>query len=264
MRLFEFKTGNQPLVLSIPHGGTWIPEELAKRFTAAGLAVKDTDWFLPRLYDFEELTDASVISANVTRYVVDLNRSSDNADLYPGQNTTGLCPAVTFAGLPIYNSGPVTESEIATRVQAYWRPYHKQLQSELERLIERFGYVVLLDGHSIASEVPRLFAGRLPDFNFGTNHGKSCSPLLQSEIEAFAGQIKNYTSVVNGRFVGGQITRGYGAHEKIQAVQLELSQITYMNEADLTWDDARAAQVQPVLRSFVNLLREWITQHEDV
>lgn len=256
--MFEFKTGKTPLMLSIPHGGTHIPDSITERLTEKGKASIDTDWFLQRLYGFEELADASVIASNVSRYVVDLNRSSDNENLYPGQNTTGLCSQITFSGEPIYEGELPDLKEIEKRVVAYWKPYHDQLQTELDRLIEEFGFVVLLDGHSIASEVPRLFEGRLPDFNFGTNHGKTCDESMQTAIESFANQINGYSAVVNGRFVGGYITRHYGSNPNIHAVQLELSQITYMNESDLSWDDAGAAKVQPVIRQFVLMLREWI------
>ena len=245
-------------MVSIPHAGVFVPEEIRQRFTPAAETLRDTDWFLDRLYRVPELENASRIVANVSRYVVDLNRSADNQSLYPGQNTTGLCPEVTFAGLPIYRDDQqIPSAEVQQRVATYWQPYHDQLSRELDRLVSQFGFVVLLDAHSIANQVPRLFPGVLPDFNFGTNRGASCSDSLQQEIESFASDLKRYTQVVNGRFVGGFITRHYGARERVQAVQLELSQATYMDQQLLEWSNELSRAVQPVIRSFLDTLIQW-------
>ena len=263
MKLFQFQRAQIPLLISNPHGGTILPPEIAARMTEEGRALPDTDWFLNRLYDWSDdasaadLDGAGKITGNISRYVVDLNRGSDNQHLYPGQNSTGLCPVQTFAGQPLYLDGQQpTPEEIATRIEHYWQPYHDQLQSELDRLINKFGHVVLLDAHSIASRVPRLFEGQLPDFNIGTQHGKTCSDALQQKIRGFLDGLENteYSQVDNGRFVGGYITRHYGQQKKVEAVQLELSQRTYLDEANQAWAESKAAAVQKSLQDFVRAL----------
>ncbi|MFO0219067.1 MAG: N-formylglutamate amidohydrolase, partial [Planctomycetota bacterium] len=174
-RHFEFRSGVLPLLVSIPHAGTDLPDGFAERLTDSARRLPDTDWFVDRLYDLPLLREASMIVARTSRYVVDLNRPPGDESLYPGQSTTGLCPLVQFDGKPIYLPGAEPDAaEIAGRVETYWQPYHTAIANELERLRARHSRVLIFDAHSIASEVPRLFPGVLPDFNFGTNHGASC------------------------------------------------------------------------------------------
>ena len=96
--------------------------------------------------------------------MIDLNRPPDDVSLYPGQNTTGLCPIVQFSGAPVYRDGQApTPDEVTSRIETYWRPYHDALAAELQRLHAAHGRVVLWEGHSIKGELPFLFDGRLPD-----------------------------------------------------------------------------------------------------
>ncbi len=245
-------------MISNPHSGVHIPPEIAERMTEAGLKKRDTDWFLTRLYDFPAIERAAMISANTSRYVCDLNRPPDNQSLYPGQSTTGICPKITFQREPIYLEGREPENgEIARRIEHYWKPYHDQLRSELDRLVEKYGFAVLLDVHSIAQKVPMLFEGDLPDFNFGTNHGRSCGVSFQELIEEFSEAITDFTHVVNGRFIGGFITRHYGSMENVHAVQLELNRSTYMDEETLEWNFDKSVEVLPVIEMFVVTLMKW-------
>jgi N-formylglutamate deformylase len=253
MEIFQLHRGDVPLLVSLPHDGIALPPGLSDRLAPAARGVPDTDWFVSRLYAFARDLGASVLVPAFSRYVVDLNRPPDDASLYPGRNTTGLCPTTRFDGGPVYLPGAEPdEAEVQARVRTYWQPYHDALRGELARLRAAHGRVVLWEGHSIRSEVPFLFEGRLPDFNLGTAGGASCSPALQQRLEAVLAAQGDYRWVANGRFKGGHITRHYGAPaDGIDAVQLELAQSTYMDEAAAAWDDARAAAVTPVLRALL-------------
>lgn len=229
MAPFRFRAGAVPLLVSMPHSGTYIPEAQLARMTSAGRALPDTDWHLERLYDFLDELGASVLVATHSRYVVDLNRPPDNASLYPGQDTTSVVPVDTFHKEPLYVSSHPTDEEIRSRIATYWRPYHVRLAEELARLKARHGYALLWDAHSILSVLPRFFQGRLADFNLGTVDGKSCGRGIG---EALIKKIENYGAVLNGRFKGGYITRRYGDPASgVHAVQLELSEAIYMEEA---------------------------------
>ncbi len=257
--VFEFETGTIPLLVSFPHIGTLVPEDIKNQFTPAGLQLADTDWFVDQLYDFPAMNRVFKIKSRFNRYVIDLNRSTDGQNLYPGKPTPQLCPIETFAGEPIYSEDPPTDTEIDQRIELYWKPYHHQIRATLDHLLEHFGFAMLLDVHSIASRVPRLFDGQLPDFNFGTNNEKSCGPGLNRRVEAFCQQLTQYSSAFNGRFVGGHITRHYGSPgNKIHCVQIELSQATYCDESEKDWNEEKANQVRPVIESFVACLIGWI------
>lgn len=251
---FRFRAGTRPLLISMPHVGTHIPTALRPRLTDAALQVPDTDWHLEQLYDFASALDVSLLVATHSRYVVDLNRPPDDANLYPGQDTTGLCPLDTFDKAPLYrrHEDQPDGAEIAARRDAIWRPYHDQLQTELQRLQVRHGRAVLWDAHSIRSMVPRFFDGRLPDLNLGTAGGTSCDPALADGLIRIA-QSSVYSAVLNGRFKGGHITRHYGQPARgIHAVQLEMAQSIYMDETPpFAYRPERAAQVSPCLRKLL-------------
>lgn len=246
MNIFTLEQGHAPLLVSLPHDGTYLPDGLLARMQARAHTVPDTDWHVSQLYDFARELGASILRPHHSRYVVDLNRPPDDVSLYPGQNTTGLCPVVQFSGEPIYlpRQEP-SEAEISERLDTYWKPYHEALQTELLRLREAFGRVVLWDGHSIRGKWPYLFEGRLPDINLGTATGASCSAALQARLEAVLDTPHGYSQVINGRFKGGYITRHYGQPERgIDAVQMELAQSTYMDETSTRYLPDRAARLQ--------------------
>ena len=247
---FHFTQGTLPLLISIPHLGTDIPAELQDGMADIAAIKQDTDWHLDQLYGFAQAMGASVIQARVSRYVIDLNRPPSGESLYPGQTTTGLCPTDTFRGEPLYRAGHAPDAtEQARRLALYWQPYHQQLRAELIRAKVQHGAVMLWDAHSIASELPRLFEGRLPDLNFGTADGRSCDASVINAVVDVA-RTAPCTHVVNGRFKGGYITRHHGAPaEGVHAIQLEMSQRLYMQEtAPFAYDPAKAQALQPLLQ----------------
>ena len=250
--IFNLTRGEAPLIVSFPHSGTHIPPEIAARMTNLAATMPDTDWHVPRLYDFLDKLRASRLEATHSRYVVDLNRPPNDESLYPGQKKTGLVPTDTFAGEALYLPGQApSDDEIAAR-RSYWQAYHDALTGEIARLKAIHGTVILWDAHSIASEVPTLFEGRLPDFNLGTFDGKSCDADIATRAFEVA-KHSTFKAVLNGRFKGGYITRHYGSPKKgINAIQLEVAQAIYMDEAPpFTFAPDRAAKVSAAIRSMI-------------
>ena len=258
MESYTLHRGTAPLLVSVPHDGTAVPADIAARLTPEARRVPDTDWHIARLYAFARALGASMIVPAYSRYVIDLNRGEDDVSLYPGQNTTGLCPVVRFSGEPVYLPGQApSEDEMRARVEGYWRPYHGALREELERIHAAHGRAVLWEGHSIRGEVPFLFDGALPDFNLGTANGASCSPALQQRLTAVLASQDRYSHVANGRFKGGHITRHYGnPGEGIDAIQLELVQGAYMDEATFEYLVDRAAPTQALIRRLLEACLE--------
>ncbi|MDQ8033672.1 N-formylglutamate deformylase [Bordetella genomosp. 1] len=251
---FHFKAGSAPLFISIPHLGQDIPAALRSRMTPVAQTVADTDWHLDRLYAFAEAMGASILGARYSRYVIDLNRPPDDESLYPGQTKTGLCPAASFRGEPLYLEGAAPDAaEQARRLADYWQPYHDQLTREIARIKAAHGHVLLWEAHSIASVLPRLFDGKLPDLNIGTSDGKTCAPALQEAVQRELEANGDYTWAVNGRFKGGYITRHYGnPGQGVHAIQLEMCQSTYMDETfPFGYRDDLAGRVQPLVQRMV-------------
>jgi N-formylglutamate deformylase len=178
---FRFRPGSVPLLVSMPHAGTDIPDDIAANLAPCARRAPTPTGTCPSCTRSRSM-GASTLSARWSRYVIDLNRPPENTNLYPGQDTTGLCPVDTFGANACTGWPEPDEDEIGRRLELYWRPYHEQLRAELDRLLALHGQVVLWDAHSIASVVPRFFDGRLPDLNFGTADGKSCSLQLEGEM----------------------------------------------------------------------------------
>ncbi|MFT4977660.1 MAG: N-formylglutamate deformylase [Myxococcota bacterium] len=220
-----------PLLVTVPHAGTDAPAEVAGRWTADARRRPDTDWHLGLLYDFVPSLGAQLMIARNSRYVVDLNRSADGAKLYAGRRETGLVPTTTFSDEPIYLPGDEPgDFERADRIEQYWRPWHAAVRQRLDALRAQFGYAILFDAHSIVSEAPRFFDGRLPPLMLGTVEGTSCDGRLSSAVQAVFEE-SPYGWALDAPFKGGFITRSFGApSDHIHALQLEMSQRIYMDE----------------------------------
>jgi N-formylglutamate deformylase len=262
MHPVEVHRGTLPIVLGLPHTGTWLPDDVATKLNGTGRALADTDWHIDRLYD-GLLPGASTVRATFHRYVVDANRDPSGASLYPGRNTTGLCPLTDFDGHPIYREGQEPDAaEIARRRDAYHAPYHAALAAEVARVRAEHGTAILYDCHSIRSVIPFLFDGRLPDFNIGTNGGRTCAPEVEAAVSETCASSDGYTSILNGRFKGGWTTRHYGRPETgVHAIQMEIAQIAYMEETPpWTWRDDRAARLRSTLRTILERLADLALQ----
>jgi N-formylglutamate deformylase len=260
MAMWRLARGDNALIVNVPHAGTLVPEAVGTRLTRAARALPDTDWHVEKLFDFVTQSGATLMTATQSRYVIDLNRDPSGAALYAGADNTELCPTRTFADEPIYapNDAPAPD-EVTQRTVTHFLPYHQTLAAEIQRVRDRHGYAVLLDGHSIRGEVPRFFAGRLPDLNLGTASGASCALELQATAASVLASSPGFTHVVNGRFKGGWITRHYGRpYDDVHALQLEIAQRCYMSEAPpYGWDAHRAEPLGAVLRRLVAALVDW-------
>lgn len=259
MSAIEVTQGESPLVLGLPHTGTYIPPDCLARLNDTGRAMADTDWRIDRLYD-GLAADVTTVRTPVHRYVIDVNRDPSGESLYPGQDTTGLCPTTDFDGAPIYRAGQAPDTaEVGRRCAAYHAPYHAAIAAELARVKARHGFAILYDCHSIRSHIPFLFKGTLPDFNVGTNKGRTCAPTIEAAIFGLCTAAEGYTAILNGRFKGGWTTRHYGAPDSgVHAIQMELAQSTYMLErAPWTYVPERAEPTRAHLTSILKTLSDW-------
>lgn len=249
--------GDSPIILGQPHGSTWLPDDLAKRLNQNGQALADTDWHIARLYE-GLLPGLTTVAATFHRYVIDANRDPEGASLYPGQNTTGLCPTTDFDGRSIWSDGQEpSPDEIMARRTACHRPYHQALEAEIERVKARHGVAILYDCHSIRSHIPFLFPGTLPTFSIGTNDGTTCATAVQTATREACTQAPGLGCVVNGRFKGGWTTRHYGRpSDGIHAIQMELAQSAYLfaEEAPWTYDLTKATRLRAPLGQILTAL----------
>ncbi|NRG17443.1 N-formylglutamate deformylase [Rhizobiales bacterium] len=257
MSAVETVEGSSPVVLAMPHTGIEIPRSLMRRLNLRGHMMADTDWHIDRLYA-DLLPEATTVRATFHRYVIDANRDPEGTSLYPGQNTTGLVPVTDFDGEPIWRDGEVPgPAETEERLHLFHEPYHWALKNQIDRVKEKHGVAILYDCHSIRSNIPFLFEGTLPDFNIGTNEGKSCAQMVEETVAEVCGKAHAYTSVANGRFKGGWTTRHYGRpDEGVHAVQMELAQSAYLETEDTPfhYSDEKAHRLRPHLAEILHRL----------
>jgi N-formylglutamate deformylase len=256
MANFTLQRGRVPLLISLPHDGSFIPDAIAARMHPAARRSPDTDWHVGRLYEpLAHALGASLLKPLASRYVIDLNRPADGHALYPGQRETGLVSTIGFDGEPLYLDGDTPDGvEVHQRINDFWQPYHQAISKELADLCAEHGRAVLWEGHSIRSRVPMLFEGQLPDFNLGTASGTSCGVGLQARLQAALQSQSHFSFAVNGRFKGGYITRHYGNPEAgVQAVQLELSQLNYMDEETFEYHEEKAHAVQNLISQLLQI-----------
>lgn len=251
-----------PILLSVPHCGTEFPEELREEFSHEWIKnPDDTDWFVQTLYDFAPEMGIGMISANISRWVIDLNRNPDQKPLYSdGRLITGLCPTTTFLGEPLYRDGrrEVGHDEVRRRLDTYFRPYHNKLQALLDELISRHGRVLLWDCHSIRQKVITIQKDAFPDLILGDADGTSASPgLIEGALSVL--DHSSYQTRHNFPFKGGYITRHYGKPGQNQhALQLEMTKVNYMDNSETTYDTHRAEKMRTVLKQVFQKLIELI------
>ncbi|WP_442578111.1 N-formylglutamate deformylase [Mesorhizobium sp. ASY16-5R] len=253
----EIHRGSSPVILGLPHTGTFVPADIRERLNDEGQKLRDTDWHVDRLYS-GLLPNATMVRATFHRYVIDANRDPSGQSLYPGQNTTGLVPLTDFDDQPIWKDGQgPMEDDVGARLKAFHRPYHTALAAEIERVRSEHGIAILYDCHSIRSHCPFLFEGKLPDFNIGTNNGLTCAPVIEAVVRETCAKAEGYTHIVNGRFKGGWTTRHYGQPSRgVHAIQMELTQSTHLAGEALpfTYDEAKAERLRVHLRTILTEL----------
>ncbi len=252
----EITRGDSPVILGLPHTGTWLPEDIRARLNPRGQELADTDWHIHELYA-GLLPGATTVRATFHRYVIDANRGPEDESLYPGQNTTGLVPTTDFDGAPIWDRAP-DATEIADRLARFHAPYHAALAAEIARVKALHGVAILYDCHSIRSHIPFLFEGKLPDFNIGTAGGTTCAPAIEAAAVQVCAEAKGYSHVLNGRFKGGWTTRHYGRPETgVHAIQMELAQDTHLAAEAAPWDLSadKAARLRPHLAAILDRLQ---------
>jgi N-formylglutamate amidohydrolase len=259
-------TPTTPVVVSVPHAG--VATHGFEATISPELDVRcDADLYVDRLYRVSEPDGPEVsLTARLSRFVCDLNRDPD--DVSPGavpehpapRNTDGrgFVWAITTAGVPAL-ARPLTLDDWRART-ALHATYHDALVQALARARARFGFAVLVDGHSMPSRgrVGHKDPGRVrADVVPGDREGTSCSPALSRLVGEHFGA-RGFSVAFNEPYKGGYITAHHGRPaENVHAIQIELRRDLYMNEATYEISEAGFARLQTALAELLTKLREF-------
>lgn len=249
-----------PIILSVPHCGTQFPSELQADFKPELMKTPDdTDWFVHKLYDFGMEMGITMIHANYSRWVIDLNRDPESKPLYTdGRIITALCPTTTFFGETIYKDErkEVLGEEVRRRVDLYYKPYHQKVAELIEEKKRKFDKVLLWDCHSIRQLVPTIHKEKFPNLILGDADETSASKKI-IDCAYTALQDGKYSVQHNHPFKGGYITRSFGKpDQQVHALQLEMSKVMYMDNAEENYHEARAAAMRSLLQRVMRALIE--------
>jgi N-formylglutamate amidohydrolase len=249
---------NSPILVSVPHCGTHIPKDIEDNYLPERITnIDDTDWYVDRLYGFVEGLGITMIKANISRWVIDLNRNPESKPLYDdGRVITALTPVTDFNGQPIYaNNGP-DNHEVKRRIETYFNPYYTKISNLLAEKRKHHAHVLFFDAHSIRRLVPGIRQEPFPDLILGDADQTSANAELIKTAESVLGNSR-FTFQHNDPFKGGNLTRHFGKPSSgVHALQLEMSKVLYMDDSETVYDKKRAANVQAVLRPLFEQLLE--------
>ncbi len=229
-----------PLAVEVPHAGLWVDGPTLARLAAPARSIgRDADLYVDELYAEAPSFGATLITAHVSRYVCDLNRSEADVDAESVEGapaharaTRGIVWRLTSDGVKVLD-GPLPRAELDRRLDAYYRPYHRALAEVLERKRARFGYAVLLAAHSMPS-VGRAGHGDpkavRADVVPGTRGRTSASAAFIDAVDAHA-RSAGLTVSHDDPYQGGYTTQHYGRPSAgVHVVQVELARRLYMEE----------------------------------
>mgnify|MGYP002749680320 FL=1 len=213
-----YKQSNSPLVISIPHSGTDIPQDIAP---LCNLAAKreHTDWALEELV--APLSETTLV-ATVSRYIVDVNRFKPRA----GKATQPIIPRIDEKGNLLFNNYPSKQKQ-ADWLDRYYVPYYLHLEKLLNEKLEQHEKVLLVDLHSYDDT---LF--KTSDIILGTRRKQTISEEILEQLQTLFHE-EGLSTRVNTPFSGGNIIATFGKHPSIEAVQIEVPYSLYLEDHTL-------------------------------
>ncbi|MBK3332273.1 N-formylglutamate amidohydrolase [Persephonella atlantica] len=215
-----------PALISIPHGGWKIPEEVKDIVALTDKDIfDDSDPFTVDIYDINGKV-IKVIKTDIARAFVDLNRAPDDL---PPENPDGVVKTKTCYGVTVYKK-PLNREIIDLLLKKYYYPYHREIMKSLKDKRIKIAF----DCHSMAVEPPVISpdTGRRPTVCLGNVYGKSCDfhtteLLREAFMEVFGLPEEEVT--INKPFAGGYITRTYG-NRPVPWIQIEINRKLYLAE----------------------------------
>ncbi|MBI4952934.1 MAG: N-formylglutamate amidohydrolase [Myxococcales bacterium] len=237
-------THDTPVLVEVPHAGLRLDgEALGCMIAPCRNLARDADLYVDEIFGDAPSCGASLLTADVSRYVVDLNRAEDDFDGAAvaggpaGHRPRGVIWSVSSDGQPVL-SQPLPAAEYERRMTLYHRPYHRALSDLLERKRARFGFALALCAHSMPTPRRRERGHRAPapalaDLVPGSRGRTSAAGRFIDCVEQ-VGRRHGFTVVHDDPYKGGYTTTHYGRPDAgCHVVQLEIARALYMDEEHL-------------------------------
>ncbi len=223
MQLFDLYNENSfkyPVIVTIPHSGTYIPSKIKNLFIKNPIPVlTNMDWYLDKLYSFLQEMNVTVLKFNYSRYVVDVNRGPNKSLV--GSYKKSVISKRTLFDKPIY-SGDLSTEDIRYRIEKFYRPFHAKLDELVQHRLQKFEKVYIFDIHSFGMPIER-------DIVVGNDDGKTSSEkFLSLIIENLEKQ--GFNAAKNVVWKGGYIVKKYGANSRVESVIIEIKFNKYLEE----------------------------------
>ena len=236
------------VVFALPHSGRDYGVSFLNQSILDEISIRSSeDAFLDKLIDGIERYGAPKIIANAPRAFIDLNRSTDELDpaLISGiknnvrnpriSSGLGVIPRVVSHGKEIYR-GKLSLEQAQSRIEYYWKPYHKDLSILLTRAQSIYGQSLLIDMHSMPHEAVAIQSSfiKAPEIVVGDRFGMSSDPEFTNLIVSIL-KHHGFRVAKNTPFAGAFITKHHGKiKERTHAIQLEIDRSLYMNEVQIS------------------------------
>lgn len=242
MQPFRFQKAYSPVLICNALGGALIPGDISDSMTDAGLQA-DANRLLIRFVDIPALERAAVITSNISRHVIDLDRPADQPSVVPTKNSTGA---------PIYRSAKQpSQTEIDDRIFRFHQPFHHQIAEELNRLVSQFGHAVLVDitTTAVANDpaVSVTIAGNAIPANLRnvlTRWQSAVAATHSATIDTTAGS-------------GGEIFRRHSNLDKVTVIRVCLNESNFVDPFDGEFDFDTGRELRSTVEPLMQSIMRW-------
>ncbi len=258
--VFEPTADETAVLVEVPHAGLEVDALASRSLIAPEDSLRrDADLYVDELYQDAPAEGASFLVSHVSRYVCDLNRSERDVDALAVVDGTanhaphGLIWRTTTDDLPAIRA-PLDRAEFTRRINSVYRPYHETLMQLLEAKRRRFGFVILLCGHSMPSQGRAGHddpgRGRADVVPGSRSHTSAALDVINAPAQ-LAGDY-GWSVLHDDPYRGGYSTYHYGRpNEEVHAVQVELARRLYMDEVKCTKKPLEFEKVRGYCRALV-------------
>jgi len=222
-----------PIIACLPHGGLEYPPDLAVDLAMSPDELR-SDMLTRELYDFLPELGITTITTSYSRFVADVNR--DPGGDQHGAFRDSVVAAYLSSGRRLYRQA-LTPEQISYRIGLAHEPFHRALDDAIGRLLSQHQRILLLDLHSFGIDLGG-------DIIVGDRHGTTADPATTCRVQQAIIAATGLDVRLNQRYIGGWTVKRFAAHDRVDAVAIEVNQRCYLDFSQ------RRYPAKPPIRDF--------------